>query len=306
MIARYSVEHAIEFRYQAPVRLSVMTLYMRPLQDRQQVMRNFSLQTDPGGPVFEFTDPFGNTGHFLDRPAEQERMEIRARSEVEIGAPPALPDRLGPDAWATLGRAAADPGIGIMTRSSHFVRPGSSALKQFIEDRGLERLGDPLQTTRALRTQLHEAFEYAPGSTAVDSPIGRILETGRGVCQDYAHVMASILRSWGIPCRYVSGYLGSASRETATGQSHAWVECWFPGLGWTGFDPANNSEMDARHVRIAVGRDYADVPPTRGVYRGTASSALRTTVRLAPAERHGDDGEPPDTTDAVAADRLRV
>ena len=119
----------------------------------------------------------------------------------------------------------------------------------------------------------------------MDSPIEEILETGRGVCQDYAHVMASIMRGWGVPCRYVSGYLGPEAAGEAAGESHAWVECWFPGVGWTGFDPTNDIEGDERHVRVAVGRDYADVPPSRGVFRGTTGSALGTEVRV---ERHSE------------------
>ena len=142
---------------------------------------------------------------------------------------------------------------------------------------------DPLVSARALCAKLHDVFEYIPGHTRVDSPIEEIIETGRGVCQDYAHVMASIMRGWGVPCRYVSGYLGPEAAGEATGESHAWVECWFPGVGWTGFDPTNNIEGGERHVRVAVGRDYTDVPPSRGVFRGTTGSVLGSEVRV---ERH--------------------
>ena len=106
---------------------------------------------------------------------------------------------------------------------------------------------------------------------------------GRGVCQDYAHVMATIVRCWGVPCRYVSGYLGPEVEGEDTGESHAWVECWFPGVRWTGFDPTNNIEGDERHVRVAVGRDYEDVPPNRGVFRGNGGSELTSEVKI---ERH--------------------
>ena len=150
-----------------------------------------------------------------------------------------------------------------------------------METHGLQAGDDPLATALELRETLYRVFGYAPGSTAADSPIERILESGRGVCQDYAHVMTSILRIWGIPCHYVSEYLGPDSAGSVPGESHAWVECWFPDLGWIGLDPTNNSGGDERHVRVAVGRDYADVPPTRGVYRGWAESVLtpRVTVR---------------------------
>lgn len=284
MTARYTVEHVMEFAYEAPVRLSVMTLYLRPLRGRRQWVRSFSVRTNPGGALFDFTDPFGNTGHFLDRPTPHERMVVRARSRVELEPSAPLPDRLASGAWETVRGAARDPRLWAFAHPSRFVQPDSRPLRQFVSAQGLDPLDDPLATALALRSRLHQTFEYAPGATAVDSPIERILETGRGVCQDYAHVMASILRGWGVPCRYVSGYLGpepeSAEEEEAEGQSHAWVECWFPELGWTGFDPTNDSGDD-RHVRVAVGRDYADVPPSRGVYKGAAGSVLKTTVVVA-------------------------
>ena len=288
MTTRYAVEHVMEFAYDAPVRLSVMTLYLCPLRDRRQWVRSFSVATDPAGALFDFADPFGNTGCFLDRPAPHDRMVVRAKSQVELVPAEPLPDRLAPGAWKKVRRAAEDPRFWALARPSRFVQPDSRALRQFVSDHGLEPLDDPLATALALRSRLHEIFEYAPGATAVDSPIERVLETGRGVCQDYAHVMASILRGWDLPCRYVSGYLGpkaeteqeSSSGDSEEGQSHAWVECWFPELGWTGFDPTNDAGDD-RHVRVAVGRDYADVPPSRGVYQGSAGSVLETTVIVA-------------------------
>ena len=100
------------------------------------------------------------------------------------------------------------------------------------------------------------------------------------MCQDYAHVMASIMRTWGVPCRYVSGYLGPDATGSAPAASHAWVECRFPDLGWSGLDPTNNSGDDERHIRVAVGRDYADVPPARGVYKGRAESVLTPEVTV--------------------------
>ena len=164
-----------------------------------------------------------------------------------------------------------------MLHASRFVH-SSPALKRFAAAHGLEPGDDPLADAHRLCTELYRTFEYVPGTTTVESPIDSILETGRGVCQDYAHVMASILRTWGIPCRYVSGYLAPPSEDVTIGESHAWVEGWFPGLGWIGFDPTNDTEGDERHVRVAIGRDYTDVPPTRGVFLGGAGSTLKTEV----------------------------
>ena len=277
MIARYAIEHRSRFEYDAPVRSEVMTLHLSPLRDRVQVVRAFSVRTDPDGPLFEFTDPFGNPAHFLDRTRAHDHLEIVARSQVEVGPVASVPERLEAGAWQALREARDDVELWPMLHDSAFVR-SSPALERFLTAHGLEPGEDPLASARALRAQLFRLFEYVPGSTTAESPIETILETGRGVCQDYAHVMASILRRWGIPCRYVSGYLAPADEHATAGESHAWVEGWFPGTGWTGFDPTNDTEGDERHVRVAVGRDYADVPPTRGVFLGAARSTIETEV----------------------------
>ena len=154
-------------------------------------------------------------------------------------------------------------------------------------------VGDPLTALRTLTRGIYDSFEYESGITEVHSPIEHALSERRGVCQDFAHIMIAIARSWGIPTRYVSGYLyhkGSRDRSRADA-THAWVESYLPSLGWVGFDPTNNILPGERHVRAAVGRDYADVPPTRGTYTGGADSELSIAVSLEPTAapvRHED------------------
>lgn len=298
----HAIEHELAYRYDRPVSGSVMTLFLAPRSDRRQALRDFALETDPPGPVSEFVDPWGNRGHMFDRHGPHGQLLIRARSVVEVrgsaepadgaepagGAEPA--DGADPDARESAGpgRTALDESL--MLRTSRFVRPSSPALAAFISANGIPRAEGTAEGLRDLQSRLYEIFRYTPGSTGADSPIDRILETGRGVCQDYAHVMASICRRWGIPARYVSGYLAPAAGNTTRGESHAWVECRLPRLGWTGFDPANNCPCDERHVRVAVGRDYADVPPSRGVFSGLAASRLttRVTITTREAERNSD------------------
>ena len=290
MSARYHIRHELEFRYDAPVRGSVMTLFLSPVRDRRQQLRSFSIETDPGGAVFEFRGPFGNRGHFFDRPGHHRALRIVARSRVEVSPPEAVPGDPGPGSWEALASEIRAPGLWLMLQPSRFAQPSSAALARFVSARGIEKRDDVMGSIRALLARIYEAFEFSPGITAADSPIEHILETGRGVCQDYAHVMISVLRGWGVPTRYVSGYLGPHGDLTSTNESHAWVECWLPGSGWRGFDPANNCDCDERHVRAAVGRDYADVPPVRGVFRGSANSALAARVEVV---RDGQDGTEP-------------
>jgi transglutaminase-like putative cysteine protease len=132
---------------------------------------------------------------------------------------------------------------------------------------------------------LFERLTYSPQSTRVDSPIDEALESRKGVCQDFTHIMIALVRQLGIPCRYVSGYLHHQADgvvRSADGATHAWAEAWLPDTGWIGFDPTNNLLADHRHIRVAVGRDYADVPPTKGVFKGlsAARSELSVSVRV--------------------------
>jgi len=163
------------------------------------------------------------------------------------------------------------------------------ALRDYVESvtGSAARTNDPLTAIRMLLQRIHADFEYVPRSTRVDSPIDEALSARRGVCQDFAHIMIAVVRSLRIPCRYVSGYLyhGDGDHDrSAEGATHAWVEALMPGLGWVGFDPTNNLVVGSRHIRTAIGRDYADVPPTLGTMKGRADTELQVRVRVAPSQ----------------------
>ncbi|MFQ3671588.1 MAG: transglutaminase family protein, partial [Verrucomicrobiia bacterium] len=145
------------------------------------------------------------------------------------------------------------------------------------------RREDVRQTVLHLMHGLHREFDYCPESTQVHTHMNDVLRLRRGVCQDFAHVMIGLCRSLGIPARYVSGYLFTNPGPGAlrgTQASHAWCEVHLPGWGWLGLDPTNNQLVDPRYVRVAVGRDYHDVPPTRGTYRGPESREMRVEVEV--------------------------
>ena len=118
-------------------------------------------------------------------------------------------------------------------------------------------------------------FEYASDVTLASSPIDDVLRLGKGVCQDFTHLMIAVLRVFGVPARYVSGYIHRPGKES---QSHAWCEVWLPGLGWVGIDPTNDSLVGEAFVKVAIGRDFTDVPPNKGVYRGKAAESIAVRV----------------------------
>jgi transglutaminase-like putative cysteine protease len=157
------------------------------------------------------------------------------------------------------------------------------ALTLLASQMGVTRRDDPLMLVQELNQRLYDYFDYEPRSTRVDSPIDEAIVSGKGVCQDFAHTMIALLRRVGIPARYVSGYLYRSREDhdrSIPDATHAWVDVLFPHLGWVGFDPTNNLVAHHRHIRSAIGRDYADVPPTHGVFRGDTESELYVAVHV--------------------------
>ena len=205
---------------------------------------------------------------------------------VECGAAGAgAVQRSAPGAWERLDAATASGEFWELLHPSPFARPTAAAGRISRARSICQRGEDPLATVRRINAELFDRLTYSPKSTRVDSPIDDALESRKGVCQDFTHIMIALVRQLGIPCRYVSGYLfhqPDGDVRSPDGSTHAWGEAWLPELGWVGFDPTNNLVADHRHIRVAVGRDYADVPPTRGVFKGAsaARSELSVAVRV--------------------------
>lgn len=283
---RYTVYHLTRFRYDAPVSESVMEVRMQPRTESVQRCLRFELATTPRARVFAYQDPEGNVVHHFDVPARHRELTIVAESVVEFVADIAIPAQCDRTAWTLLGEKGIRERFFEFIEPSHYARP-TEALTAFGREIGPSRDADPLSLLRRLTDQLYDAFEYAPQSTRVDSPIDEALAARRGVCQDFAHVMIALVRDLGIPCRYVSGYLfhdDQGAERSVDGASHAWVEAWLPGLGWIGIDPTNRTMATTRHIRVAIGRDYHDVPPTRGAFKGNAHSELAVAVRVQTTE----------------------
>jgi len=237
--------------------------------------------------VFSYRDYLGNIVHHFDVPGQHRQLMISAEALVDVQAGAPVPESLGPSAWDDLASDIAGIDLWEMLTPSQFVRT-TPALAAFSDELGLNgakhRERDPLQTVLDLSESLHRGLAYVPKSTRVDSPIDEALNNRKGVCQDFAHIMLALVRQRGIPARYVSGYLFHRNEDQSTaGATHAWVEVWMPRLGWIGIDPTNNVLAGERHVRTAVGRDYADVPPSRGVYKGDAEGELTVAVRVSPS-----------------------
>ena len=309
---RFAIEHVSHYRYTSPARHSIMSLCLQPRNSVKQHLLHFDLATDPFTLYSPGLDPYGNTRHVFSVHQWHESLKITAHTTIDTGPAAQLPTSLTAGAWDTINAWRDSFALWDFTHDSPLAR-SSPALTAFIAREGIEPADDPLQAVGMLSEKLHSVFAYMPGSTSVASPIDHILESGRGVCQDYAHGMIAIARSWGVPARYVSGYVhvtGEGREQTQTSAqaqtslqtptssqtqtslqtptssqtpqtaTHAWVECRLPGLGWVGFDPTNQTLAGDHHVTIAVGRDYQDVPPSKGILHGFVGSILEVDVRM--------------------------
>lgn len=281
----YTIRHVTRFRYSAPINESIMEVRFQPRSDGNQFCLDFHLHTSPRAQILSYRGEFGNRVHHFDIPNSHAHLTITAESLVDVNEPSATPVKLDPHAWGELDALTANDEYWDTLMPSHFAAP-TGLLDDLSKELEVRRRDDPLTVLRDLNSALYSTFDYVPKATKVDSPIDEALRLRKGVCQDFAHIMITLVRGLGIPCRYVSGYLISQGRgqERATSDAmHAWVEAFLPDLGWVGFDPTNDSLADERHVRVALGRDYADVTPTRGIYRGKAESELSVTIRYAPS-----------------------
>jgi len=263
-----------------------MEVRLQPRSDGEQRCLSFDLAVDPAANVMQYRDFMGNSVHHFDIAGKHTVVKVTAQSAVEVQNV-AAPRAADSGDWADLDALVAGNDYWEMLLPSHFAQ-SSGPLEQLAGELGCERRGNPLALLTELNEAIYKLFAYVPNSTKVDSPIQEALEARQGVCQDFAHIMIALVRHLQIPCRYVSGYMfhrdeGEHDRSLE-GASHAWIEALVPRLGWVAFDPTNNLVGGDRHIRVAIGRDYADVPPTRGVYKGEAQSELSVAVTVSPAD----------------------
>ena len=273
---RLHITHRTVVGYHGPARASYNEARMTPAALARQNVLETAVWTDAQVPVWGYRDYWGTQVSAFDIQAPHEELQITARATVETSDPPALARTVSwPELAARMrgGRLAEFA----MPTARTTVGPELAAL---VAERtsGL----DPLQAAAEICSWVHEHVSYVPGSTGVQAGAQEAWDHGQGVCQDIAHLTVAMLRLAGLPARYVSGYLfplaDARPGEEVTGQSHAWVEYWTG--AWTARDPTNDSPVGQRHVVVAAGRDYADVPPLKGIYHGTPSRTMEVTVSL--------------------------
>ena len=262
------VEHTTSFTYAARIGEAYTELRLRPLSGGGQDCTSFRLVTDPPGiRIRAYRDRLGNHVQNLEVLEDHDRISITAISEVST-AP----------SFSDFGREPSPLECHDYLAPTEYA-PFSPALVEL----AAAAEGQGTETERAVEVMraLRRGLVYEPGATDVMTRADAALALGRGVCQDFAHVMLAACRRAGIASRYVSGYLYDPLVQGDVA-SHAWVDVRDAERGWVSLDPTHDREQTDAYVRVGVGRDYADVPPTRGVWKGTAQETLEVVVRIAP------------------------
>lgn len=281
---RFRVSHTTEYKYAAPASESFAELRVWPQDNPSQRILSRRLVVRPQPKVDHYIDYFGNRVEFFSIPYRHNSLSVTSEAEVETFAAEPSAAALN----VTIGEARQlfnsqryqlfefmEPSHHVPLNQHRRIR------KKFFRQE--DAIGSCLI---ALNTWIYKHFEYRSGETSISTPIADVVAQRRGVCQDFAHLMLALLRSNGIPARYVSGYIEAFDPEQTSAElvgaaaSHAWVEVYLPGGTWWGLDPTNNQPAGERHIKVAVGRDYSDVAPMRGTYKGAKDQRLNVIVSL--------------------------
>jgi transglutaminase-like putative cysteine protease len=268
--------HTTDLTYSDLISESVMELRMAPRQEGDQHRLSFDLAIGPDTQVGSYFDWLGNIVHAFSISRFHSQIQIVATSVVETERAASSPAEL-PDLWPLDGSALPYEMWDFLTFGGPVVDCGQlSFLASSMGAEKGERLGE---IGLRLLERVHTGFTYERGITSAASPITDILLHGKGVCQDFTHLLIGLARNLGIPARYVSGLVHpDASKYRGFTQTHAWAELYFPSEGWVGFDPANNCVVGDNFVKVAVGRDFRDVPPNKGLYRGKSKETIDVRV----------------------------
>lgn len=293
---RVRIRHTTTFHYDEPASASFNELRLTPRNDERQNLLSFRLTVTPKARTTEYRDHWGTRVHAFNIWEPHDTLSVVGESTVVSAARPPVPDDAGDmaeledpafrDAHAEWLYASplASGGDHLMTFAQHVLR--------------VVKPTSVMALVRGAASEVHRRFEYASGASYVTSTVDDLLERGSGVCQDFAHLHITTLRQLGVPARYVSGYFfadpSPALDQPIDVESHAWVEAYVPGYGWVEADPTNDCVADERHIVVAVGRDYSDVAPLRGLHSGGGASRLDVSVTMvAPSGPMAEEVAPP-------------
>ena len=260
---RIKVRHATSYSYTRPVEYEAQALRLAPRNHAGQRVLSWRVVDTDGRALPATDDGYGNIVHLLSIVRSHRAAGVVAEGEVETS-----------DTSGVIREAPETLPVAYWLRTTDKTAPDEALRQLASEIDG----GDAVERMHRLMQRVRERIDYVIGQTDATTTAAEALTRGKGVCQDHAHVFATCARLLGFPARYVSGYLWTSDGSLAAEAGHAWAEAHIPGLGWVGFDPANTTCPTEAYVRVAVGLDYAEAAPVRGVRRGVADEALVVAV----------------------------
>ncbi len=274
--ARWQIQHRTSYSYSALARESFNEVRLKPPSNECQSVESFVLTTFPAASFRQYRDFYANCVHHFEIPTPHASLLIESCAVVLAHPPPPLSSAATTAPLEALPDFARSGDYADYLGPSRFVDVEPATWRLAVD--ATVGISDTWQAAQALMSFVHGYLAYKPASTHVHTHLREALAQRRGVCQDFAHVMLGLCRALRMPARYVSGYL-AVEKARAT---HAWVELWIPNVGWLGLDPTHNQQIDETYIKIAAGRDYSDVPPVVGYYRGTMERKLEVDVKIEP------------------------
>ena len=279
----FNIHHITKYEYDRPVKESVNEIKIFPFADYTQETLHHQVNITGQPDIFIIHDYWGNRTGMFNLMAPHKELVIESKLIVRA-----------------LGQAFISQLDANLASLKEEIANNLSLLElsKITEIELRDKINETVQEFYTPELPVHaiiekcgnfifNEFKYIKGITTIETTVKEILEHRSGVCQDFAHVMLEMLRSLGIPCRYVSGYVcPNKSGMRGEGATHAWIEAWLPGSGWVGNDPTNNVWVTNNHVKLAVGRNFRDCTPIKGTFKGPARQSLSVYVSLGYEDGH--------------------
>ncbi len=289
----YRITHRTTYAYSESVAVSHHAARLRPRDTDTQKCKEFTLSFDPEPDHFtEHTDSFGNLVSCFSIQKLHARFEVTSRSLVTL-ARVLQPEPAQTPPWEAVAAMFRDPVPADLLDPCQFVFRSpllvhEMPLREFAQP-SFKKDRPILAAAADLCARIHREFVFDPKATTISTPLAEVLAKKRGVCQDFAHLAIASLRAMGLPARYISGYLrthppAGKPRLVGVDASHAWVSCFVPGFGWVDIDPTNDCFTSLDHITVAIGRDFSDVSPVRGIITGGGKHSVSVGVDVEPLD----------------------
>ncbi len=279
-MAVFKIQHITKYQYDAPIKESANQLKVFPLVNDEQEILNHELEISSNPGLNKFVDYWGNTGAFFTILFVEKELMIDSKLIIRVKPRVKLSNLQSvKEDWALYKNSHIhdlkfkDYCLIARIEKSNEIENLVATMQPYLKS--------PLNTLFEFSHYIFENFQYVKGITTIETTVNEIWEQKKGVCQDFAHFLIYILRSLGMPTRYVSGYVcPNKNGMRGEGATHAWVEAWIPNDGWVGVDPTNDVFTDENYVKLSVGRDFKDCTPVKGAFKGPANESLNVYVSV--------------------------